>query len=201
MISGTSWRCLECALRTYAIRLEGNPLLAIASQQLSFTSRRTFTSTPKRASKIGKAPLSIPPGVTFEIIPPTRSKRKRNGATQTQQQSTAHIKGPLGTVFLIARYSINGKEAERFLQAKWRWKFHRLYKSIVKHLIALQHWVFKIQKSGLKEPCGVCFTSLYFSDSSKTNAKSYSQERFVPISQTISWEFLKAILPSSVSLV
>jgi hypothetical protein len=114
MIPGTRWRCLECALRTYVIRPEGNPLLTIAFHQPSVSSRRTFTSSPKRASKIGKAPLTIPAGVTFEILPPTRSKRKRNVAAQTEQKSTVHIKGPLG----MTRRNFNGQEIDRLLQAK-----------------------------------------------------------------------------------
>ncbi|KAF1950916.1 60S ribosomal protein-like protein L6 [Byssothecium circinans] len=53
---------------------------------------RTFASTTPCQSKIGSAPLSVPPGVTFKIIQP--SARARNA--RIQAMSTVQIKGPRG---------------------------------------------------------------------------------------------------------
>lgn len=53
---------------------------------------RSFATTSPCLSKIGSAPLSIPPEVTFKVVPPpTRARGSR-----TQSMSTVHIKGPLG---------------------------------------------------------------------------------------------------------
>ncbi|KAF2116144.1 60S ribosomal protein-like protein L6 [Lophiotrema nucula] len=53
---------------------------------------RAFTTSSPCLSKIGSAPLSIPPEVTFKIIaPPARAAGRR-----VQQMSTVQIKGPLG---------------------------------------------------------------------------------------------------------
>ncbi|KAF2749783.1 60S ribosomal protein-like protein L6 [Sporormia fimetaria CBS 119925] len=57
---------------------------------------RPFSTTPTAFSKIGSAPLSIPPEVTFKVLPPTGRAavaRNRNGFTG---MTTVQIKGPLG---------------------------------------------------------------------------------------------------------
>ncbi|KAI2486796.1 60S ribosomal protein L6 [Pyrenophora tritici-repentis] len=53
---------------------------------------RTFTSTTPCQSKIGSLPLSIPQGVTFQVVAPSAKAR----ASRVQAMSTVHIKGPLG---------------------------------------------------------------------------------------------------------
>ncbi|KAF2001905.1 60S ribosomal protein-like protein L6 [Amniculicola lignicola CBS 123094] len=53
---------------------------------------RPFTTTSPNLSKIGSAPLSVPPGVTFKILPPKNAAR----TGRSQQMSTVQIKGPLG---------------------------------------------------------------------------------------------------------
>ena len=53
---------------------------------------RAFTTTSPCQSKIGSAPLSVPNGVTFDIVAPSTKGR----GTRVQAMSTVHIKGPLG---------------------------------------------------------------------------------------------------------
>ncbi|OAL06281.1 60S ribosomal protein-like protein L6 [Phaeosphaeriaceae sp. SRC1lsM3a] len=53
---------------------------------------RAFTTTSSCQSKIGSAPLSIPQGVTFNIVAPST----KGLGTRVQAMSTVHIKGPLG---------------------------------------------------------------------------------------------------------
>jgi large subunit ribosomal protein L6 len=56
------------------------------------TASRPFSSTAPCASKIGSAPLSVPPGVTFNVVAPSAKGR----GSRVQAMSTVHIKGPLG---------------------------------------------------------------------------------------------------------
>jgi len=53
---------------------------------------RNFTTTSPCQSKIGSLPLSVPQGVTLNIVAPSAKGR----GTRTQAMSTVHIKGPLG---------------------------------------------------------------------------------------------------------
>lgn len=55
-------------------------------------SSRNFTTTSPCQSKIGSLPLSVPQGVTLNIVAPSAKGR----GTRTQAMSTVHIKGPLG---------------------------------------------------------------------------------------------------------
>jgi hypothetical protein len=56
-------------------------------------STRCFSSSPNRASQIGRAPLSIPPEVKFEILPPV-AKKGAWGAGAAR--SSVKVDGPLG---------------------------------------------------------------------------------------------------------
>ncbi|KAF2739718.1 mitochondrial 54S ribosomal protein YmL16 [Polyplosphaeria fusca] len=56
------------------------------------TSSRSFSSSSPCQSKIGSAPLSVPPEVSFKIVAPSARARTH----RVQPMSTAHIKGPLG---------------------------------------------------------------------------------------------------------
>lgn len=57
--------------------------------------RRAFTTTTPCGSKIGSAPLSIPPEVSFQVIPPpARSVRGARALANTK----VVVKGPLGEV-------------------------------------------------------------------------------------------------------
>ncbi|KAF2193535.1 mitochondrial 54S ribosomal protein YmL16 [Zopfia rhizophila CBS 207.26] len=54
---------------------------------------RSFATTSPCLSKIGGAPLSIPPEVTFKVIPPPPA---RGRGSRIQPMSTVQVKGPLG---------------------------------------------------------------------------------------------------------
>lgn len=54
-----------------------------------------FSTSVKRCSKIGKAPLSLPPEVTLRILEPP-APRRDGGISRTQPLSTVEVKGPLG---------------------------------------------------------------------------------------------------------
>jgi len=99
MFARARWRCLECSFKRHSRISDAAPWLRIPSQFPS----RNFSATPIPNSKIGKAPLSIPPGVIFEVIPPVIGKRKRSTALQKQSLPTVHIKGPLGVHFCCRR--------------------------------------------------------------------------------------------------
>ncbi|KAJ4992010.1 54S ribosomal protein L6 [Stagonosporopsis vannaccii] len=58
-----------------------------------FVGPRAFTTTARCESKIGSLPLSVPPEVTFSIIPP---KNVGGKGARAQSASTVHVKGPLG---------------------------------------------------------------------------------------------------------
>lgn len=59
---------------------------------------RAFSSTPLCASQIGRAPLSIPPEVKFEVLP---APLKKNGwANPLASRETVQIEGPLGMLAL-----------------------------------------------------------------------------------------------------
>ncbi|ORX95137.1 60S ribosomal protein-like protein L6 [Clohesyomyces aquaticus] len=84
----------RCARR--AISIAKSPAVSIPAFLLpAFSSAATsnsFSTTTPCFSKIGSAPLSVPPEVSFKVVaPPARSKGSR-----TQPMSTVHIKGPLG---------------------------------------------------------------------------------------------------------
>lgn len=57
-------------------------------------STRSFSASTCRPSQIGRAPLSIPPEVNFNILPPAVRKNARNSAITARP--TVEIEGPLG---------------------------------------------------------------------------------------------------------
>jgi large subunit ribosomal protein L6 len=96
MFPRARWRCLECTLKSYSANAKTLAQLPIAPHPSSFVHNRNFSTSPRKYSKIGKAPLSIPPGVSFEVLPPVIGKRKRDAVDQQKEMATVHIKGPLG---------------------------------------------------------------------------------------------------------
>ena len=54
-----------------------------------------FSSTTNRRSKIGRAPLSLPPKVTFNVIE-TPPKTQRRGTSRSELDRSVEIEGPLG---------------------------------------------------------------------------------------------------------
>ncbi|KUJ23083.1 ribosomal protein-like protein L6 [Mollisia scopiformis] len=57
-------------------------------------SSRSFSASTCRTSQIGRAPLSIPPEVNFNILPPP--VRKNGRASPLATRPTVEIEGPLG---------------------------------------------------------------------------------------------------------
>lgn len=55
-----------------------------------------FSTTPQTCSKIGRAPLSLPPEVTFTVLDPPKLKRAQ--ASRTEPRRTIEVQGPLGTM-------------------------------------------------------------------------------------------------------
>ncbi|KAH7093287.1 mitochondrial 54S ribosomal protein YmL16 [Paraphoma chrysanthemicola] len=84
-------RCAQCAARLPIKQSDSIPTFLLPAFARSPASR-SFTTTSPWQSKIGSAPLSVPQGVTLNIIAPSTKGR----GTRTQAMSTAQIKGPLG---------------------------------------------------------------------------------------------------------
>lgn len=64
---------------------------------------RTFTTTSSCHSKIGSAPLSVPSGVTFQVVAPSA----KNRGSRLQAMSTVHVKGPLGELSMDVPHYVN----------------------------------------------------------------------------------------------
>ena len=61
--------------------------------------RRLFSSSTQHCSRIGAAPLSIPPGVELTLIDPP-SPRKNEMLRRVEPPKTIEVKGPLGQLQL-----------------------------------------------------------------------------------------------------
>lgn len=83
----------RCAHRLTATSSAIPTFLLPAFQPPTAAAVRTFATTSPCQSKIGSQPLSIPPEVTLQIVPP--SGRAARGA-RTLDTKTVKIKGPLG---------------------------------------------------------------------------------------------------------
>jgi large subunit ribosomal protein L6 len=59
------------------------------------TQNAHFSSTTQCRSKIGRAPLSLPPEVTFRILE-TPPKKQSRGISQSEPERSVEIEGPLG---------------------------------------------------------------------------------------------------------
>ena len=71
-----------------------------ASGSRTFAARqciRSFSTTTPCRSKVGSAPLSLPPEVKFNIVPRTVVQKVR-GVSTSEQGSTVEITGPLGAM-------------------------------------------------------------------------------------------------------
>ncbi|KAK6538952.1 hypothetical protein TWF694_010502 [Orbilia ellipsospora] len=92
---------MSTALRARLARL---PLSSsIHRQCFTQTPKRTFSTTPSPASKIGSSPLVIPPGVTLSVYTPPPPKQ----ATRTLPTRTATVQGPLGQVTIPIPHFLN----------------------------------------------------------------------------------------------
>ncbi|KAK3111939.1 54S ribosomal protein L6 mitochondrial [Teratosphaeriaceae sp. CCFEE 6253] len=59
-----------------------------------------FSTTPPTRSKIGRAPLSLPPEVSFTVTPSATPRSGGNGISRAQQGSTVEITGARGKMTL-----------------------------------------------------------------------------------------------------
>lgn len=91
MFSTARRRCARSIPVQSAQATESIPIFLLpAFQRPAYA--RGFASTSPCQSKIGSAPLSVPPGVTFKVIPPSAKGR----GARAHAMSTVQIKGPLG---------------------------------------------------------------------------------------------------------
>ncbi|KAF2874499.1 mitochondrial 54S ribosomal protein YmL16 [Massariosphaeria phaeospora] len=83
-------RCLQSAASTPIALSASIPTFLLPA--FHTPAPRTFATTSPCHSKIGSAPLSLPPDVSFKIIVPPASGR----GARVQPMSTVQVKGPLG---------------------------------------------------------------------------------------------------------
>ncbi|KAF2837595.1 mitochondrial 54S ribosomal protein YmL16 [Patellaria atrata CBS 101060] len=94
MLLVTSRRCLGAIFNIPISSPNAVTLPSFLLPAFHQSSSRSFSSSPKCQSKIGKAALTIPPGVTFQVLEPMQVKVGRVG--RSQPMSTVHVKGPKG---------------------------------------------------------------------------------------------------------
>ncbi|KAK0385236.1 hypothetical protein NLU13_7712 [Sarocladium strictum] len=81
------WRATAAAVATNQTRTTNTPI-----------SKRAFSATTSRASKLGRTPLSIPPGVEITMGEPVVKRSMTTYETTTRRTIT--VKGPLGELQL-----------------------------------------------------------------------------------------------------
>ncbi|KAL6712218.1 54S ribosomal protein L6 mitochondrial [Coniothyrium glycines] len=84
-------RCAQTIANSLHRPCDTIPILVLPTLP-RFTASRNFTTTAPCQSKIGSAPLSVPSGVTFQVIAPSA----KNRGSRVQAMSTVTVKGPLG---------------------------------------------------------------------------------------------------------
>lgn len=94
MFSSARRRCLQGASASLKPSPSSQLHLQTANHPTIHSFRAFSTSNPCQ-SKIGRAPLSVPPEVQFEIIPPVVA-RKGKTSSRNVKGATVHVKGPLG---------------------------------------------------------------------------------------------------------
>ena len=102
MFSTARRRCARSLLAPSQPKTDSLPLFLLPAFQTP-AAARGFASTSPCQSKIGSLPLSIPPGVTFKVIPPSAKGR----AARAQAMSTVEIKGPLGELSMQVPTYVN----------------------------------------------------------------------------------------------
>ncbi|KAF2449360.1 60S ribosomal protein-like protein L6 [Karstenula rhodostoma CBS 690.94] len=102
MFSTARRRCARSLLAPPQTKTDSLPLFLLPAFQAP-AAARGFASTAPCQSKIGSAPLSIPPGVTFKVIPPSA----RGRGARAQAMSTVQIKGPLGELSMDVPAYVN----------------------------------------------------------------------------------------------
>lgn len=102
MFSTARQRCGRSILASPPQKTDSIPFFLVPAFQRP-AAARGFASTASCQSKIGSAPLSIPPGVTFKVIPPS----VRGRGARAQAMSTVQIKGPLGELSMNVPAYVN----------------------------------------------------------------------------------------------
>lgn len=113
MFSSARRRCLRAAVVPQCTEVS-IPSFLLPAFQPSSQRAAAFSSSSQCHSKIGSAPLSLPPEVTFQIIePPVQRAGAR--VSRTQQGATIEIEGPLGkmSMSIPAYMGIKSDEAKR----------------------------------------------------------------------------------------
>lgn len=125
MFSTARRRCLQGAGASLKSSASSQSPIQTAVHPPTYACRAFSTSNPCQ-SKIGRAPLSIPPEVQFEIIPPTKTRGGRI-SSRDEQGATVHVKGPLGEMSYtvpsfveIVRDTPNGPPTVKVLNADER---------------------------------------------------------------------------------
>jgi hypothetical protein len=95
-------RCAQWALRPSVQQSDSIPTFLLPAFAQT-PSHRNFTTSSSCQSKIGSLPLSVPEGVTLNIVAPSAKGR----GTRTQAMSTVHIKGPLAELSMDVPPYIN----------------------------------------------------------------------------------------------
>jgi large subunit ribosomal protein L6 len=102
MFSTARRRCARSLLTPSKPKTDSLPLFLLPAFQVP-AAARGFASTSPCQSKIGSAPLSIPPGVTFKVTAPSA----RGRGARAQAMSTVQIKGPLGELSMDVPAYVN----------------------------------------------------------------------------------------------
>ncbi|KAJ4295362.1 54S ribosomal protein L6 mitochondrial [Kalmusia sp. IMI 367209] len=102
MFASARRRCARSILAPLPPPTDSIPLFLLPAFQAP-AAVRSFATTSPCQSKIGSAPLSVPPGVTFTVIPPSA----RGRGTRAQAMSTVQIKGPLGELSMDVPAYVN----------------------------------------------------------------------------------------------
>lgn len=95
-------RCAQSFAKASVQSTDSIPTFLLPAFSRPVTSR-TFTTSAPCQSKIGSAPLSVPQGVTFQVIAPSAKGR----GSRSQAMSTVHIKGPLGELSMDVPTYVN----------------------------------------------------------------------------------------------
>ena len=113
---------------------------------------RHFSSSRKCPSRIGRAPLSIPPEVKFQVIPATPKTEGR--ISRTQPMSTVNIEGPLGG--LSSFLSLRIRTDVNWEQGRCQCRYHLTSLSTGTKRQILGRSRYWTRKRGINERCGVC---------------------------------------------
>ena len=72
--------------------------LVPAFQVIPHTTRRSFASSAPRTSRVGAAPIALPPEVNLRLLDPPK---RRGAVTRVEPPKTIEIEGPLGRMLSL----------------------------------------------------------------------------------------------------